>query len=148
MYYHVHIKKKNFFMITFFLLLLLFFAYRYSTVVEQESSAFYPCGLKTFFHLYCPGCGGTHAVYYLFHFQFIKSLLYNPLVIYIAVVIIYYWVKFLICLISQHGDAEFDICLAFLWLLLFFLFSFCIIRNVLLTNFGIDYQGDLIKFWQ
>lgn len=47
-------------------------------------------GLPCLFHLltglYCPGCGGTRAVYYLLHGQLVTSLQFHPLVLYMAVV--------------------------------------------------------------
>lgn len=45
---------------------------------------------KCFFHIttgyYCPGCGGTRAIIYLFKGQLLKSFFYHPLVLYLAIV--------------------------------------------------------------
>lgn len=47
-------------------------------------------GLPCLFHLltglYCPGCGGTRATRFLLHLEIGKSLLYHPLVPYLAFV--------------------------------------------------------------
>lgn len=47
-------------------------------------------GIPCLFHLitgfYCPGCGGTRAVKFLLHGEFVKSVQYHPLVPYVAVV--------------------------------------------------------------
>lgn len=48
-----------------------------------------PCILHTFTGYYCPGCGGTRAVYALMQLQLWKSFCYHPLVPYAAVV--YLW---------------------------------------------------------
>lgn len=143
MYYHAHIKKSNFILITFFTLLVPVLAYGYITASKQYPAFFPPCGLKSFFHLYCPGCGGTRALEHLLHLRFMQSLLCNPLVLFMAISLIYYWLKALIELIRQHGDAFFSIHLGFLWAFLIILVSFFFIRNFLLLKFGIDYLGEL-----
>lgn len=47
-----------------------------------------PCLFQLITGLYCPGCGGTRAAVYLLHGQFKQSLLYHPLVPYMALIII------------------------------------------------------------
>lgn len=42
------------------------------------------CSFQAVTHLYCPGCGGTRATYYLLHGRFIKSFFMNPFVLYYA----------------------------------------------------------------
>lgn len=43
-----------------------------------------PCLIRTIFGIYCPGCGGTRAMKFLFHGEFIKSIYYHPLVAYMV----------------------------------------------------------------
>lgn len=45
-----------------------------------------PCFFSNVLGIYCPGCGGTRAVYALLHGRFIASLWYHPLVPYGAVI--------------------------------------------------------------
>jgi hypothetical protein len=40
------------------------------------------CFLKTNFNIYCPLCGGTRATILLFQGELLKSIYYNPIVIY------------------------------------------------------------------
>lgn len=47
-----------------------------------------PCVFHSLTGLYCPGCGGTRAVRYLLHGQLGKSLFYNPVVLYGAIVLV------------------------------------------------------------
>lgn len=148
MYYHMHIKKSQFIVLSPVILMLPFFAYGYLYAAEHYPVFFFPCALKTYGHLYCPGCGGTHAMAYLLQFHIVQSLLYNPLVLFMAVVLVYYYVKTLVCLIIQHGDARFSIYLGFLWAFLIILVVFFLIRNFLLVNWGIDYMGELVQYWQ
>lgn len=132
-------------MITFFTLLVPVLAYGYIAASKQYPAFFPPCGLKSFFHLYCPGCGGTRALEHLLHLRLMQSLLCNPLVLFMALSLIYYWFKTLIELIRQHGDAFFSIHLGFLWAFLIILVVFFFIRNFLLLKFGIDYLGELTE---
>lgn len=147
MYYHAHIKKVQFIILSIFLFLVPFFAFGYLAAADSYPALFPPCTLKTHLHLYCPGCGGTRAVAYLLHFHIIESLLCNPLVIFMAACMVYYYFKTLFFLIKQQGDAQFDIHLGFLWAFLVILIVFCLVRNVLLVNFGIDYLGEVAKYW-
>ncbi len=48
----------------------------------ERYSSFAECAVKRRCGFPCPGCGGTRAFYYLFQGEFIKSFLYNPVVIY------------------------------------------------------------------
>ena len=52
-----------------------------------------PCILHHFTGLYCPGCGGTRAFIALTHGQFLKSLYYHPLVLYVAACFTWYLLK-------------------------------------------------------
>lgn len=47
----------------------------------------FPCLFRSLTGLYCPGCGGTRAFWYLLHGQIGKSLYYHPLVPYMAAVL-------------------------------------------------------------
>ena len=40
------------------------------------------CPIYTNLGIYCPACGGTRAVISLLHFDFLSSILFNPIVIY------------------------------------------------------------------
>lgn len=48
------------------------------------------CIMRSMIGLYCPGCGGSRALFCLLHGQIGKSLYYNPVVFYtVSVVLIY-----------------------------------------------------------
>lgn len=47
----------------------------------------FPCFFRLLTGAYCPGCGGTRAVTSLLHGHFLESVLYHPLVLYLAVVL-------------------------------------------------------------
>ena len=61
-----------------------------------------PCILHTCTGYYCPGCGGTRAVYALLHLQLWKSFCYHPLVPYAAVVYLWFMLSHTIEKLSRH----------------------------------------------
>ena len=52
-----------------------------------------PCPLLTLTRFYCPGCGGSRAVYYLLHGKLLKSLICHPIVLYGLAVVLPFMVK-------------------------------------------------------
>lgn len=61
-----------------FILIGIWFAY---TGYAQYGELF-ACAFKKMCGLPCPGCGGTRALYYLFRGNIIKSIQFNPTVLY------------------------------------------------------------------
>ena len=61
-----------------------------------------PCLLRTFTGYYCPGCGGTCAVYALLHLQLWRSFCYHPLVPYGAAVYLWFMISHTIEKLSRH----------------------------------------------
>lgn len=61
-----------------------------------------PCLLRTFTGYYCPGCGGTRAVYALLHLQLWRSFCYHPLVPYGAAVYLWFMISHTIEKLSHH----------------------------------------------
>ncbi len=65
------------------ILIYLFFKF----VVKIDLIRFMPlCTFYTTTGFYCPGCGGTRAVFALFHGDILKSLFYHPVVPYAGIV--------------------------------------------------------------
>lgn len=46
------------------------------------------CQFLSLTGLYCPGCGGTRAFFFLFQGKFIKSFIFNPFTMYITILYI------------------------------------------------------------
>ena len=61
-----------------------------------------PCLLRTFTGYYCPGCGGTRAVYALLHLQLWRSFCYHPLVPYGAAAYLWFMISHTIEKLSRH----------------------------------------------
>lgn len=148
MYTQVHIKTSKWIGYTLLLLVLLGLAHAFILATEYVPQFFFPCSMKTFLHLYCPGCGGTRAVASLLHFHFIQSLQSNPLVLFMTGITGYYWTKALYMLIKNKGEAHYRINTGPFWAFLAIMIIFFVVRNILLVRFGIDYLGELAKYYQ
>ncbi len=143
----VHLTWKKF---AYYLLLfasLTAAGFFYILFVKAKPKLVTECMMKKIFHLYCPGCGGTHALNSLFHFHIAESFLYNPLVLYMALGVLIFIVKSLVLLIKGKGETDVSIDLRYLWGLFYLMLFFFIIRNVLLIFFGVDYLGELRDYW-
>lgn len=151
MYLHFHINKKRYLLLTgiFLLLVLLSFGYVYIAPVLSDTYPviFWECVFKNFFHLYCPGCGGTHALYALLHLHPLESFLYHPLVIYIVFFCCFFYIKIGVALKRHHGETDVQIPVILFYIAFILVIAFFILRNVLLVRFGLDYPGELKAFW-
>lgn len=61
-----------------------------------------PCVFYKATGLYCPGCGGTRAVFALLHGHIIRSFLYHPFVPYVAIFGGWFMISQTIERISRH----------------------------------------------
>ncbi|MDE6762002.1 MAG: DUF2752 domain-containing protein [Lachnospiraceae bacterium] len=104
----------------------------------------FPCFVHEFFNVYCPGCGGTRALFALFHGQVLHSLIYNPAIVLGAVLILYYEAGVLITLIRRNGKVYFYQKCGPLYSYLLIVILFAVIRNWLLIEFQIDLIKDFI----
>lgn len=97
-----------------------------------------PCLFHLLTGLYCPGCGGTRAVISLMHGQVRQSLVYHPLVLYMAVMVA---VELLSALVAKKtgktryylGHEHFFICVGVAIVVVNW-----VVKNVMLVGFGID----------
>lgn len=48
------------------------------------------CIIYETFGIYCPGCGATRAVYSLYSGEILKSIYYNPLIVYLIIIDFWY----------------------------------------------------------
>ena len=48
------------------------------------------CAVYNTLGIYCPGCGATRAVYSLYNGEILKSIYYNPIILYLVVVDFWY----------------------------------------------------------
>lgn len=103
-----------------------------------------PCGLVYLFHIYCPGCGGTRALFSMLHGHFLESLYYNPAVLLGAVLILYYEVAVIVTLVKNNGKIYYHKKPTLVYIYLTIVFGYAIVRDVLLLVPGIDMLGDIL----
>lgn len=103
-----------------------------------------PCGLVYLFHIYCPGCGGTRALFAMLHGHFLKSLYYNPAVVLGAALILYYEVAVIVTLIKNNGKTYYYRKSTLVYIYLVIVFGYAIVRDILLFVPGIDMLGDIL----
>ena len=48
------------------------------------------CSFYKTFGIYCPGCGATRAVYSLYNGQILQSVYYNPIILYLVIMSVWY----------------------------------------------------------
>ncbi len=106
-----------------------------------------PCAFAHITHLYCPGCGGTRAVKALMDFHWIKSALYNPIVIYGVLMCGYYYIGETITLLKGNKKKYTPFKDWTLWMVLVVILGNFVIRNLLLVFAHVDYIGDLLSYW-
>lgn len=93
------------------------------------------CFVFTRFHIYCPGCGGTRAFYYMVHGHLLKSIIMNPFVPYTTIVYIFFMINTILCKFTKKaGFAGFPVT-NMVYVGLGILFAQWIIRNILFVFF-------------
>lgn len=127
------------------LLLIGLMVWKYCPAVQAFST---PCVFHEILHLYCPGCGGTRAVYALLHFHFLESVGNHPIVLFVAIIFAEYYVGAIITLIRNNGKRYYYLRTWFCYVALGIVVVNAILRNVLLVYFQYDYIGDLLYYWK
>ena len=90
------------------------------------------CWIYENFGIYCPGCGCTRALVNLFQGNIIKSLYYNPTVLYAVIVLIIYLVGNTIAKVLKK-DSKYILKYTpiLIYVGIFILISTCIVKNLL-----------------
>ena len=103
-----------------------------------------PCAVHDIFHVYCPGCGGTRALFALLRGQILRSMYYNPALLLGILLIGYYEISVLLTLIKKNGKCYYDRKGWLVYGYVAMLLLFALVRDVLLVYFGIDMIGDFL----
>lgn len=106
------------------------------------------CFMNFYWHIYCPGCGGTRAFDYFMHGNFIKSIMAHPVNVYLAVLYLSYFVRATYTyLFKKDGKQYYKFHPWTLVVLMVMVVLFFILRNVAMIYFDYDFLGDCIKYW-
>ena len=127
-------KEKNFndyvyisVIITVLLLIMLYIIY-----AAIGKPPIFNCWIYEKFGIYCPGCGCTRALVNLFQGNIIKSLYYNPTVLYAVIVLIIYLVGNTIAKVLKK-DSKYILKYTpiLIYVGIFILIGTCIVKNLL-----------------
>lgn len=106
-------------------------------------SVFNSCTMLDVFHIYCPLCGGTRAMGAFLRLDIWQSVLYNPMVLVLAVLFVLYEGAMLYHLIKKTKQRPFLLDTWLLWVLGGVCVAVFVVRNGLLL-FGIDNLGNVL----
>ena len=135
-------KKWLFFQLPFFLFVLLYaLAFRYA---EQTGADYFRCRISATLHCYCPGCGGSRALFALLGGRILSSFrFFAPLPIAAALLLISD-VRMLLFLLGKGGFPSRRFGYACMILCVCLVMLQFLVRNVLLLC-GVDLLGDILS---
>jgi hypothetical protein len=98
-----------------------------------------PCLFHAATGYYCPGCGGTRAIYALFTGHPLRSFIYHPIVLYVVLIGGYFMISQTIERISRHRLAvAMHYRAVYLWGVLVMIVLNVIVKNAALLAWGVD----------
>ncbi len=97
-----------------------------------------PCMFRTMTGFYCPGCGGTRAVTYLFEGNLIMSFIYHPLILYMVIVGSYMCLYRVISMKSERIKYNYNWEKYAIVVGVFIIIINCILKNYYLIVKGIE----------
>lgn len=96
---------------------------------------------------YCPGCGGTRALYFFLTGHWIKSFVYHPLVLYTFVGLCYIAIRYSFVVLQRKNydnHATYRPSPMLLWGALILVALNFVVKNILLVGFHIDLLTDCL----
>lgn len=102
------------------------------------------CLFHDMFRMYCPGCGGTRALFTLLQGKILHSLYCNPAVLLGLILVLYYEIGIAVTLKKRNGKRYYT---KKLWppvLYVVIVLVFCVVRNYLLLAHGFDMLNDFL----
>lgn len=104
-----------------------------------------PCILHDVWHIYCPGCGGTRAIFAFLQGHILESLYYNPVIVLGVVLAMYYEIGIVVTLRKRNGKRYYSVS-SVPWIVCgVILVAFTVVRNYLLLGQGYDMLQDFIS---
>ena len=103
-----------------------------------------PCAVHELFHVYCPGCGGTRALFELLHGNVIGSLYCNPAVVLGLLLIMYYEIGAILTIVKNDGKCYCYRKGIIIYGYLIIMMLFTVVRDFMLVGMGMDLLGDFL----
>ena len=94
-------KKKNLFIVILIPALLILGALLFPVYERYAGMYVLPCPIRLFTGILCPGCGGTHALSALRHWDIISAFRHNALVPVWLIILFCVWLEHLIALTGR-----------------------------------------------
>lgn len=138
------ILKKDFIFVNVLIGMALLWTFLFMLLQQIDVIPNMTCVLHDVMHVYCPGCGGTRAIFTLLEGRVLDSLYYNPAVVLGALLILHYEVGVLVTLIKKNGKRYYCSNLTLVVLYMVIMVVFTIVRNYLLLGCGYDMLQDFI----
>lgn len=114
-------------LIIFLIIFYILYLYRYISIPE--------CFIYKNFGIYCPACGCTRATFSLLEGDILKSLCYNPSIVYFSITTLLYllfkFIKFENSILVKYIHT-------FFYIGIFIILLNCILRNIFMFVFNIS----------
>ncbi len=137
-------KRATFILLSFNILLFLISLFYAYLVFLAGDGEVVECAFKNIFHLYCPGCGGSRSVLFLFKLDFLLAFLSYPPIYVLLFFLIYLDSRAVISIVRNDNryfaSFNLNILLIIPAIILFHFF----LRNIALVFFRYDFLGDII----
>ena len=99
-----------------------------------------PCSFHRMTGFYCPGCGGTRAVYALLHGRILESLLYHPVVLYFSAGYVIYILSHCLDIMTKGRVRGLYFCPYYCYVAVGILLGQWVLKNGFLL-FGMDFSN-------
>lgn len=126
------------------LIFLLSASYAY-LVYKAAGEEVIKCAFKRIFHIYCPGCGGSRALLYLFTLDFIRAFFAFPPIYVLLFFLIYLDIRAILSIVKNEKRYFSEFNLNILIVIPAFILLNFLVRNIFLCAFEYDFLGDIIK---
>ncbi|MBO5907550.1 MAG: DUF2752 domain-containing protein [Clostridia bacterium] len=138
-------RKKALFLLIFINLSLLFLSLGYALVIHLSGEKYVvECAFKNIFGLYCPGCGGSRSVLYLYKLDFLSAFLAYPPIYLLLFFLVYLDTRAIISIAKDEPKYFSSFNLNILIIIPVFILVFFLLRNIALVVFGYDFLGDIL----
>lgn len=138
------ILKKDFIIVNGIVGVIVLFAFTGMVLQRLDIIPNMPCVVHDLFRIYCPGCGGTRAIFALLKGNLMESLYSNPAIILGAILVIYYEAGVLLTLVKKNGKRYYSTSVVPIVLFVIIVMVFAVVRNYLLIACGIDMLQDFL----